>query len=67
MTFLTAVPTIMASYHEQELVAPAVIFPVIALSVFTLLGFVAWSYRDVANRHAGKSGAKAHTQHGPSI
>jgi len=64
--FLTAVPHVMAGYHEQQLVAPAVIFPVIALSVFTLLGFVAWSYRDVANRHAGK-GSKPHTQHGPGI
>ena len=67
MTFLTAVPSIMATYHEQELIAPAVIFPIIALSVFTLLGFVAWSFRDVANRHTGKGGAKAHTEHGPGI
>ena len=66
MTFLTAVPSIMAGYHEQELIAPAVIFPVVALSVFTLLGFVAWSYRDVANRHRGK-GSNAHTEHGPGI
>lgn len=27
-------------------------FPVIAASVFVLLGFVVWSFRDVANRHS---------------
>lgn len=66
MPFLTTVPAVMAGYQEQQLIAPAVIFPIIALSVFTLLGFIAWSYRDVANRHAGKA-SRAHTEHGPSI
>jgi hypothetical protein len=40
-------------YQEQPLPVPSVVFPIIALSVFILLGAVAWSYRDVANRHAG--------------
>ncbi len=34
---------------------PGVVFGAIAMSVFLLLGFVTWSYRDVANRHDHKS------------
>lgn len=40
---------------------PSVVFGVIAISVFILLGLVTWSYRDVANRHEHKvSSSKAH-------
>ena len=40
---------------------PTVIYGVIALAIFGLLGWVTWSYRDVANRHEHKSGnAKGH-------
>lgn len=40
---------------------PAVFFGVIAMGVFILLGFVTWSYRDVANRHEHKvDDSKAH-------
>jgi hypothetical protein len=49
---LAAAPVI----EEQPLIAPSVIFPIIALSVFALLGLVAWSYRDVANQHKSASG-----------
>lgn len=33
---------------------PSVFFGVIAIGVFILLGFITWSYRDVANRHEHK-------------
>ncbi len=33
---------------------PAPIFGAIAMAVFLLLGFITWSYRDVANRHDHK-------------
>jgi hypothetical protein len=33
---------------------PSFVFGIIAMSVFLLLGFVTWSYRDVANRHDHK-------------
>lgn len=66
MTLTSVLPVMAEVYHETELPIPAIVFPLIAICVFTLLGFVAWSYRDVANRHAGK-GAKPHTEHGPSI
>jgi hypothetical protein len=40
---------------------PAVIFGVIAIGVFVLLGAITWSYRDVANRHDHKSsGSQSH-------
>jgi hypothetical protein len=48
---------------EQPLPVPAFVFPVVAIGVFALLGAVTWSYRDVANRHAGK-GTSADTPHG---
>jgi hypothetical protein len=41
--------------HEQPLPVSSFVFPLIAAGVFTLLGVVAYSYRDVANRHAGKA------------
>jgi heme/copper-type cytochrome/quinol oxidase subunit 2 len=49
--------------HEifVQLPFPAVFFGVIAMSVFLLLGWITWSYRDVANRHEHKvDDSKAH-------
>lgn len=34
---------------------PTVVYGVIAIVIFLLLGFVTWSYRDVANRREHKS------------
>ena len=34
---------------------PTVIYGVIAIALFIVLGLVTWSYRDVANRHEHKS------------
>ena len=34
---------------------PAFVFGAIAMTTFILLGFITWSYRDVANRHEHKS------------
>lgn len=40
---------------------PTVIYGVIAMVVFIVLGLVTWSYRDVANRHEHKtSNSKGH-------
>ncbi|MEY4434609.1 MAG: hypothetical protein RIR16_649 [Actinomycetota bacterium] len=43
--------------HEAyvQLPFPAVVFGVIAMGVFILLGLITWSYRDVANRHDHKA------------
>lgn len=41
-----------------------IVFGAIAISVFLLLGFVTWSYRDVANRHDHKkSGSSSEGHH----
>jgi len=43
--------------HEEELaplIMPPLAFAGIAIAVFVVLGFVSWSYRDVANRHSDK-------------
>ncbi|MEY2737406.1 MAG: hypothetical protein RL683_524 [Actinomycetota bacterium] len=34
---------------------PTVVFGIIAMAVFVLMGLVTWSYRDVANRNSHKS------------
>ncbi|MEN9608533.1 MAG: hypothetical protein RLZZ06_464 [Actinomycetota bacterium] len=34
---------------------PSFVYGIIAISLFLVLGFVTWSYRDVANRHEHKS------------
>ncbi len=51
---------ILASVAEGEheayvtLPFPGIFFGVIAMGVFLLLGWITWSYRDVANRHEHK-------------
>jgi hypothetical protein len=65
---MTLVTTILAAAeeHHGNVAMETIIFGVIALSVFAALGLVVFSYRDVANRHAGK--AQAFTQsHGTDL
>lgn len=47
-----------------ELPFPSIVFALIAAVAFIGLGFVTWSYRDVANRHAHKTTAGTHDSHG---
>ena len=51
-----------ASTHV-ELPFPSIVFGLIAAVAFAGLGFVTWSYRDVANRHSHKTTGQA-DQHG---
>ncbi|MEN0102576.1 MAG: hypothetical protein AAGC90_06590 [Curtobacterium sp.] len=46
--------TLLAEAAEHASGVPAFIFPVVAAAFFTLLGFVTWSFRDVAYRHSNK-------------
>ncbi len=39
----------------NELPFPAPVFGAITLTIFIVLGFVTFSFRDVANRHEGKA------------
>jgi heme/copper-type cytochrome/quinol oxidase subunit 2 len=50
MSIATVVLT--ETVHARELPFEAWVYGVIALVVFAALGFVLWSYRDVANRHS---------------
>ncbi len=45
----------VAELGHTELPIPAILYGVIAMVAFLALGFVTWSYRDVANRHDHKS------------
>jgi hypothetical protein len=46
---------ITAAEAGLQLPFPSFVFGIIAISTFILLGFVTFSYRDVANRHDHKS------------
>lgn len=50
MTFL------LAAEEGNLLPVSSVIFPLVAAGFFALMGGVTWSYRDVAHRHANKTG-----------
>jgi hypothetical protein len=55
---------VLASGEElAPLIFPVIVFPMIAAVVLTTLGFVTWSFRDVANRQTAKP-AKAGDAHG---
>jgi hypothetical protein len=53
MSFASIVLASASVYEEQPLPVSSVVFPIIALGAFAILAVVTWSYRDVANRHAG--------------
>jgi hypothetical protein len=70
MTFLT---TVLAEAETHvELPMPTWAFGAIAIVIFISLAFVAWSFKDVANRHSHRSapdaaahaGAPGATHHG---
>jgi hypothetical protein len=48
-----------AEETSHALIFPNWVFPLIAAVVFTVLGFVVYSFRDVANRHSEKTGGNA--------
>jgi hypothetical protein len=58
-----------AEEHAAPLVMPNWAFALTAFIIFAVLGFVTWSFRDVANRHsdrihgAGHAGADQHAGH----
>ncbi|MCY7289446.1 MAG: hypothetical protein LH624_14670 [Cryobacterium sp.] len=56
MSFLNVV---LAETAEVALPMPTFLYGIVGLVVFAALGFVVWSYRDVANRHQAKAKAYA--------
>ncbi|KQV07839.1 hypothetical protein [Leifsonia sp. Root112D2] len=57
MSVVTAV--VAAAEAHAPLIAPIWVFGVAPIVLFTALGFVIWTYRDVANRHSHKAGPDA--------
>ncbi|MGN6324688.1 hypothetical protein [Pseudolysinimonas sp.] len=49
-----ALIALAAEQPKAELFLPTWAFPLIAAIAFVVLGFVSWSFRDVANRHADR-------------
>ena len=53
--------------HHGNVALETFWYGAVALAVFTLLGIVTLSYRNVANRHAPKAEAYARTHPAPKI
>ena len=66
MTLVTTILAAAEEGHHGNVALETVIFFVIALAVLAALALVVFSYRDVANRHAGKAQAYAQS-HGAAI
>jgi hypothetical protein len=51
--------TVLAAHEEElaPLLMPPLAFAGIAAAIFLALALVSWSFRDVANRHSGKTNA----------
>lgn len=50
--------------HHVELPMPSIMYGVIAVAGFLILGIVTWSFRDVAMRHPQKFGTTTgHDEH----
>jgi hypothetical protein len=56
--------SLLAEAAEHAPGVPAVVFPIVAACFFALLGFVTWSFRDVAYRHSQKFEATRHHETG---
>ena len=57
MSFATAV--LAQTETTNELFMPPWGFGLTAIIIFAVLGFVIWTYRDVANRHSHRTGPHA--------
>jgi hypothetical protein len=55
--------TILAEAVLRPLFLPAPVFGIIALVIFAVMGFMVFSYRDVANRHSHKTDKSGSAHH----
>ena len=52
---MSLLATVFAETHElAPLLMPPIAFAGVAAVIFIVLGYVTWSFRDVANRHSEK-------------
>ncbi|MFJ4221601.1 hypothetical protein [Curtobacterium luteum] len=56
--------TLLAEAAENASGVPAYVFPLVGALFFAFLGFVTWSFRDVAYRHSHKFEATRHDETG---
>ena len=56
---------VLAAEEHAPLVMPNWAFALTAFIIFVLLGFVTWSFRDVANRHSHRVAADGSASTGP--
>jgi heme/copper-type cytochrome/quinol oxidase subunit 2 len=54
---------VLAEEALHPLFLPAWVFGIIAVTVFVLMGFMVFSYRDVANRHSHKTDTTGSEHH----
>jgi uncharacterized protein involved in response to NO len=54
---------VLAEEALQPLFLPAPVFGIIALVIFAVMGFMVFSYRDVANRHSHKTDTPGSEHH----
>lgn len=52
--------SVVAAATETTLATPTWIYPVVAATIFAALGFIMWSFRDVANRHTNHAPGTDH-------
>jgi intracellular septation protein A len=52
---MNVITTLAAEEALNPLWAPGWVFGVVPLTIFFVLGFVVYTYRDVANRHSNKT------------
>jgi uncharacterized protein involved in response to NO len=54
---------VLAEAALRPLFLPAPVFGIIALVIFAVMGFMVFSYRDVANRHSHKTDTPGSEHH----
>jgi hypothetical protein len=66
MVVMNLLVTVLTEVEHElaPLIMPPLAFAGIAVVIFAALGFVTFSYRDVANRHANKAAKGGHDGHG---
>jgi hypothetical protein len=58
---MSLIATAVAATEElAPLFLPPLVFAAIGVTFFLLVGFMSWSFRDVANRHSNKTSNKSH-------
>lgn len=63
MNLLADVIAAAEEHHLAELWLPNYWFAIIPAAIFAILGFVTFSFRDVANRHSNRTANRSNEAH----